>query len=134
MNLRITSITISLVVLLGFAGIWLYSGEFPGIEGIVIFASPSFISLILAMKCRYPDSLKIVATVSRIHGVCFVFIVAGILVSVLEEPLKTYLFLGSLIFFALYLLIILPILLVMLIWVAFREIYQRFNKETPSSE
>jgi len=125
MELRITSIAISIAALLGFAWFWLYTDQFPGIVGIVLFTSPALISLFLTAICRRPDSLKTLAVLSKLHGVCIVFLV----LLGFTEPQSALWFIGCAIFFGLYMLVVFPVLMVMLITVAVREIPRLFNKK-----
>ena len=125
MILRIAAIAASLAALLGFARICQLDDESSLILLIVFLASPSIISLILAVICRRLASLGILTAISLLHGACFLLMIPVLSM----EPGEHQSFLMGLITAVLYIFLFLPTALAMWITVAGLEIYGLLNKK-----
>ena len=131
MKLRITSIVISLAVLLGIVGHFLYvipdTTAIPA--ALLRFGLPPLISLILAAICRRPASLIILAAASLLYGTWFISMASAIS----QIPQNDHAVIDTFLSFVLLIFFILPVLLTMLIVVTFLEISRLLTKKKPSS-
>ena len=140
MKLRIVSLAVSLLVLLGIMGCFLYKADWAdaseiGLIGCVTgiltvmlsLGLPPLISLILAAICRRPASQIILAAASLFYGVWFVLF-ASVIPSEPHQPD----IIQAVIVFVLLFLFVLPVLLTMLAIVAFLEISRLLTKKESS--